>query len=140
LDSFKSINTRYHHTGGDKVLQELAQRMAEALRKIDILGRWAGDEFMLIAPQTHRGGALALGKRLQKAVRDHAVEYKGQRIEASISIGLAVLDPGRDADYEEIKLVAAAALAQAKERGGHCIELAAVSGESGGEARGAASA
>jgi diguanylate cyclase (GGDEF)-like protein len=140
VDSFKSINTRFHHTGGDQVLQELARRMAGALRKIDILGRWAGDEFMLIAPQTHRGGALAVAKRLQKAVRDHEFQYKGQSFAVTVSVGVAVLDPARDAEYEQIKLVAAAALARAKERGGNCIELVTVADESEGEGRGAASA
>jgi diguanylate cyclase (GGDEF)-like protein len=125
VDSFKAINTRYHHPGGDQVLRELARCMSKALRKIDVLGRWAGDEFMLIAPQTHRGGAVVLAKRLQQAVRDNSFDYNGHRIDVSISIGLAVVDPGRDTDYEQIKVAAAAALARAKGRGGNMIEFAA---------------
>ena len=71
VDFFKEINTTFHHPGGDQVLGDLARCMTAALRKIDMLGRWAGDEFMLIAPQTHRAGALVLAERLRALVQNH---------------------------------------------------------------------
>jgi diguanylate cyclase (GGDEF)-like protein len=125
-DFFKEINTRFHHPGGDHVLRELANCMNGALRKIDLLGRWAGDEFMLIAPQTHRAGALVLAERLRTLVQDHDFNYNGQPISMTVSVGLAVLQSGVIANYDQIKGVAAAALARAKDRGRNCIEFETV--------------
>jgi diguanylate cyclase (GGDEF)-like protein len=125
-DFFKEINTKYHHPGGDRVLADLAKCMSGALRKIDMLGRWAGDEFMLIAPQTHRAGALVLVERLRTLVENHDFVYNGQRIPVTVTVGLAVLEAGRAADYDQVKLAAAAALARAKANGRNCVEYTAV--------------
>jgi diguanylate cyclase len=125
-DFFKEINTKFLHPGGDQVLVELAKCMAAALRQIDMLGRWAGDEFMLIAPQTHRAGALVLAERLRTLVERHPFRYQGQPIPVTVTIGLAVLEAGRAADYEQVKEAAAAALARAKAKGRNCVEVAAV--------------
>jgi diguanylate cyclase (GGDEF)-like protein len=125
-DFFKEINTKFHHPGGDQVLCALARCMAAALRKIDMLGRWGGDEFMLIAPQTHRAGALVLAERLRTLVQTQPFSYKGQRIPLTVTIGLAVVEAGRAADYEQVKLAAAAALARAKANGRNCVEIVAV--------------
>lgn len=126
VDFFRDINKSYHHTGGDQVLRDLAQCMSAALRKIDMLGRWAGDEFMLVAPQTHRAGALMLAERLRAHVEGTAFTFNGQRIPVTVTIGLAVLEAGRDADYSQLKAVAAASLARAKINGRNCVELASV--------------
>lgn len=126
VDFFREVNTKFHHPAGDYVLSELAKCMAAALRKIDMLGRWAGDEFMLIAPQTQRAGALVLVERLRTLVESHAFVYKGQRIPMTVTIGLAVLEAGRTADYDQVKQAAAAALARAKANGRNCVEYAAV--------------
>jgi diguanylate cyclase (GGDEF)-like protein len=125
-DFFKEINTKFHHPGGDQVLCDLAKVMAGALRKIDMLGRWAGDEFMLIAPQTNRAGGLVLAERLRTLVEIHQFSYHGQQIPMTVSVGMAVLEPGRGADYEQVKLAASAALARAKANGRNCVEVAAV--------------
>lgn len=126
VDFFKEINTKYHHPGGDHALRELAHCMAAALRKIDMLGRWAGDEFMLIAPQTHRAGALVLAERLRTLVQNHVIDYEGQRIPVTVTIGLAVLEAGRSAEYDQVKAAACTALARAKENGRNCVEIVAV--------------
>ncbi len=126
VDFFKQINTKFHHPGGDRVLADLARCMAGALRKIDVLGRWAGDEFMLIAPQTDRAGALALAERLRARVLAHPFDYDGQPIPVTVTVGLAVLEAGRDADYDQVKRAAAAALARAKASGRNRVEAVAV--------------
>jgi diguanylate cyclase len=126
VDLFKKINTEFHHPGGDAVLSDLAKCMAASLRKIDMLGRCGGDEFMLIAPQTHRPGALVLAERLRTLVENHPFIYQGRKIPVTVTIGLAVVDAGRSVDYEQVKLAAAAALARAKENGRNCVEIVAV--------------
>jgi diguanylate cyclase len=130
-DFFKDINTKYLHLGGDQVLTQLARCMSEGLRKIDMLGRWGGDEFMLIGPQTHRAGAVALAERLRALVEAKSFDVHGQEVPVTITIGLAVLEPGRSADYEQVKLAAAAALARAKANGRNCVEVVSVTNMGG---------
>ncbi len=100
--------------------------MTGALRKRDLLGRWAGDEFMLILPQTHRAGALVLAERLRMLVQEHTFIYKGQRIPVTVTIGLAVVEAGREASYEQVEHAAAAALMRAKANGRNYVEIEAV--------------
>jgi diguanylate cyclase (GGDEF)-like protein len=126
IDFFKQVNTKFHHPGGDQVLRDLARCMTGALRKIDMLGRYGGEEFMLIAPQTHRAGALVIAERLRTLVQNHLFSYKGDRIPVTVSIGLALLEAGREADYDQVKQAAAAALARAKANGRNCVEIVAV--------------
>jgi diguanylate cyclase (GGDEF)-like protein len=127
VDLFKEINTKFHHPGGDQVLSDLSRCMTAALRKMDMLGRWGGDEFLLIAPQTPRPGALVLAERLRTLVESYPFSYNGQRIPVTVTIGLAVLEAGREADYEQVKRAAAAALGRAKANGRNCVEIVSVS-------------
>jgi diguanylate cyclase (GGDEF)-like protein len=132
VDHFKEINTKHFHPGGDQVLRDLARCMTGSLRKIDMVGRMgAGDEFLLIAPHTHRPGALALAERLRARVQNHTFTYKGQRVPVTVTIGLAVVETGRTPEYEQVQLAAAAALALAKASGRNCVEIAAVASSAG---------
>jgi diguanylate cyclase (GGDEF)-like protein len=123
VDFFKEINSKFLHPAGDYVLRELAKCLTAGLRKIDVLGRSGGDEFMLIAPQTHRAGGLVLAERLRARVERHSFLYQGQEVPVTISIGLAVVEAGRPADYEQVKMVAAVALKRAKDNGRSCVEI-----------------
>jgi diguanylate cyclase (GGDEF)-like protein len=127
LDFFKDVNTRYLHSGGDFALRELARVLTAGLRKIDMLGRMAGDEFLLIAPQTHRAGGLALAERLRAQVEAHPFVYDGQQIPVTVTIGLAVVEAGRPAEYEQVRKAAETALARAKAHGRNCVEIEPVS-------------
>lgn len=71
LDFFKQINDQYGHQTGDKVLQEISQLMNQHCRKIDILGRWGGEEFLLLCPRTNLEGALKLANKIRAIVREH---------------------------------------------------------------------
>ncbi len=123
LDFFKQVNTLYLHSGGDYVLRELARVLTAELRKIDVLGRMGGEEFLLIAPQTHRAGGLALAERLRAQVAAHKFVYDGQEIPVTVSVGLAVVEADRPADYEQVKKAAETALRRAKASGRNCVEV-----------------
>jgi diguanylate cyclase (GGDEF)-like protein len=123
VDCFKAINTKYHHPGGDQVLSDLAKCMTAALRRIDALGRLGGDEFMLVAPQTNLPGGNALAERLRARVEHFPFSYQGEAIPVTVSIGLAVLEAGQNATFEQLKKAAAAALARAKINGRNCVEI-----------------
>jgi diguanylate cyclase (GGDEF)-like protein len=120
IDHFKEINTRYLHPGGDKVLVSVARALNRSLRTVDHVGRVGGDEFQVIAPETSREGAAVLGDRIHATVEQTLVIYKDpvtcrdQTIPVRVSVGFAVAEEGKPADYDKLKHVAAVALSEAK--------------------------
>jgi diguanylate cyclase (GGDEF)-like protein len=116
-DNFKDINTRYLVPGGDQVLMDLGKVLSACVRTVDTLGRVGGEEFLVIAPETTLEGAFVLGERIRTAVEEFPFSYKGEPIRVTVSVGLAVADMGLMADYDQLKHVAAEALAEAKARG-----------------------
>lgn len=90
IDHFKRINDDEGHQAGDRVLQELARRMEGVVRAGDLIGRWGGEEFVVVAPRTDLAGALALGERIRAAVADHPVDLGGRGLAVTVSGGCAV--------------------------------------------------
>jgi diguanylate cyclase (GGDEF)-like protein len=117
VDHFKEINCRYLLPGGDKVLVDLAKVLQGSLRGVDFLGRIGGEEFLVIAPETGADGALVLGERIRTTVQNALFSYKEDEIKVTVSIGFAVAEAGEAADYEQMKHIAAGALAEAKVSG-----------------------
>ncbi|MFB6260891.1 MAG: diguanylate cyclase, partial [Thiohalorhabdaceae bacterium] len=68
VDHFKAVNDRFGHDAGDRILKALSQTVAEGLRGPDRLGRWGGEEFMILAPETGKEGAVNLAERLRALV------------------------------------------------------------------------
>ena len=90
IDKFKSVNDTYGHAAGDKALQAVAESLKIALRKSDILGRYGGDEFMIILPETSLDGAKKLAEKIRGAVNEISLELPmHQRISLSVSVGVA---------------------------------------------------
>jgi diguanylate cyclase (GGDEF)-like protein len=122
VDHFKKINCDYLLPGGDKVLMDLAKCLQGSLRTVDSLGRIGGEEFLVIAPETSMEGAAVLGERIRSTVQNTPFLYKEHVISVTVSLGFAVADTGVAADYEQMKHLAAAALADAKIKGrNRCI-------------------
>jgi len=92
LDHFKSVNDRHGHPVGDAVLRTFADRVRKAVRRVDILVRRGGEEFVLIMPQTGATQALATGNRIQQTLHGEAFDIDGTRIEQTVSIGVATWD------------------------------------------------
>ncbi|MCG6657755.1 diguanylate cyclase [Halomonas campisalis] len=91
-DHFKRINDRFGHEMGDRVLRELARRVGQSLRGCDHLGRWGGEEFVVLATETDREAAVGLGERLRRLIAEVAVE--GLPLSITASIGVALWQPG----------------------------------------------
>ena len=94
LDYFKSINDSHGHDVGDQFLQLVVQRVRSHLRKGDLLGRYGGDEFLLVMPGTTLDTAHGIAQRICDAVASGPVAISGLQINASLSIGLARFHPG----------------------------------------------
>jgi diguanylate cyclase (GGDEF)-like protein len=117
VDHFKQINCRYLLPGGDKVLVDLARCLVGSLRGVDLMGRIGGEEFLVIAPETNVEGAAVLGERIRTTVQNTPFSYKEETITVTVSLGFAVAEANVPADYEQMKHIAAAALAEAKVKG-----------------------
>jgi diguanylate cyclase (GGDEF)-like protein len=95
IDHFKLVNDVEGHPAGDQVLREFAGRMRTVSRAGDVVGRWGGEEFIVIAPHTDLEGAVRLGERIRAAVADQPMDLGGHSIAVTVSIGCVV---GLDAD------------------------------------------
>ena len=96
LDKFKTVNDTHGHLAGDRVLVAVAQALVSAVRRAgDVVGRWGGEEFVVVLPGAGLDGALAVAERMRAAVVGLAVETEaGVRLRQTISIGAAVHRPG----------------------------------------------
>jgi two-component system cell cycle response regulator len=95
VDHFKNVNDALGHKAGDDVLKQIAGRLRTTLRIEDILGRWGGEEFVLLLPHTGAEAATVLSERLRRQVSSTPVEAEGQRLTVTISIGGAAAEaPG----------------------------------------------
>jgi len=92
LDRFKSINDTYGHLAGDAVLREAASRMKNAVRCYDSLGRYGGEEFLVVLPGCDHASAMAQAERLRIAVAECAFPLPHQSICVTCSIGVASTD------------------------------------------------
>jgi diguanylate cyclase (GGDEF)-like protein/PAS domain S-box-containing protein len=116
VDFFKQANDRYGHHVGDRVLTELADRLKENLRSIDILGRYGGDEFVYLLPETSADGALEVCERIRKIVEGSPFTPNDLTIKITISQGVAILN-GMDQDLKSLIQSADAAAYQSKDAG-----------------------
>jgi len=89
IDHFKKFNDRYGHVVGDQVLRAAAQMMASALRESDIIGRYGGEEFSIILPDTNNSSANYVGERLLAKVSDIPFDTEAGKLSIQISVGIA---------------------------------------------------
>jgi diguanylate cyclase (GGDEF)-like protein len=123
LDNFKSINDRFGHAFGDRVLQIFAATARNAVRGSDFVGRLGGEEFAVVLHGMARERALAVAERIRNAFADEAEVIEGQKVGATVSIGLALHD-GSAIAFTELLWKADRALYQAKEGGRNRVEWA----------------
>jgi diguanylate cyclase (GGDEF)-like protein len=122
VDQLKRVNDRFGHDVGDRVLRHVAGVLQETVRRVDMPGRWAGDEFLVVLPDTGGAAARRLAKRLLKALRDHPPPIEDPAVFAGLSAGVAEYRP----DESVVDLVRRAdqAMYEAKKAGGDHIAAA----------------
>jgi diguanylate cyclase (GGDEF)-like protein len=96
LDHFKRVNDLHGHLVGDAVLRIVAERMREALRDDDLVGRYGGEEFLLILRGAPLATAGLVADRLRKRIGTQPIEVDGHRLHITTSVGVAQLGPGED--------------------------------------------
>ena len=118
LDHFKRVNDSFGHDVGDQVLQEVARLVNENIRSVDTAGRWGGEEFMVLMPQTVAASARTAAEKLRQAIAQHRFAEVGT---VTASFGVALFTP-RD-DRDSLLKKADQALYQAKARGRNRVEI-----------------
>jgi diguanylate cyclase (GGDEF)-like protein len=113
VDNFKQVNDRSGYRAGDEVLHMLAKRCRQCLRSIDIAGRYGGDEFVFVLPESTMEGAIKVAERLRFSVDSDLFATTAEPLRISISIGAAVLTPPQSS-FAQLLEQAGAALHAAK--------------------------
>jgi two-component system, cell cycle response regulator len=122
IDHFKLINDTYGHVAGDAVLIEVALRMQSALRRDDTIGRYGGEEFIVVMPDLEKQRAYKMAERLRMRVAESPYFVLEQKISVTLSVGVAIDDWGIDAG--SLLRAADEALYRAKARGRNRVEFA----------------
>ena len=121
LDDFKQVNDLHSHSAGDHVLRTVAHRLQSRLRVGDQVARWGGDEFLvLLRDLADERDALGVLERLSAAVAE-PIAYEGRELRLTVSVGVAMLEPGEVLDLEDLVRRADAAMYRVKRDGRNAI-------------------
>jgi diguanylate cyclase (GGDEF)-like protein len=142
IDKFKVINDTYGHLVGDEVLKEVANALNSLLRDYDLAGRFGGEEFSVLLPQTRAADALRIAERVRANIAGLSIIAPGatgaERVHVTVSIGVTALDSGSHRELAELMAAADAALYRAKADGRDQVQMASTtrdpstSGDTGG--------
>jgi len=124
LDRFKQINDTHGHLLGDEVLRAIADTMTGVLRDYDLAGRFGGEEFVMLLPQTRATDAFRIAERVRAHIaRLPIASPTGERVQVTASIGVAALDAGSSRELTDLLAAADAALYRAKASGRDQVQM-----------------
>ena len=129
LDRFKAINDNHGHLLGDQVLREIAGTMTKVLRDYDLAGRFGGEEFSMLLPQTRAVDAFRIAERVRSHISRLPIYNSSgsERVPVTVSIGVAALDGGSRRELTELLAAADAALYSAKASGRDQVHMISTS-------------
>jgi diguanylate cyclase (GGDEF)-like protein len=116
VDNFKSVNDTYGHAVGDEVLRRVAHRLREGVRHPDMVGRYGGEEFLILLPSSTLSAAMEQAARLCRHVRETGLDVKDNIINVTLSMGVAQLKIGEET-WDDLLNRADSAMYTAKSRG-----------------------
>jgi diguanylate cyclase (GGDEF)-like protein len=119
IDHFKDVNDTYGHKAGDRVLEGVASILVEHLRMPDKVGRYGGEEFLLVFPETGLDQTQKIAERIRAAVSNAEFDVGERKINLTISIGATLFERGED--LEQLLSRADQALYQAKQSGRNLV-------------------
>jgi diguanylate cyclase (GGDEF)-like protein/PAS domain S-box-containing protein len=120
LDHFKRINDEYGHQAGDDAIRLAADAAREMLRRTDVIGRYGGEEFAVVLPDTGADAAMTIAERLR--INVSKIDVQGTAHNLSISVGVTTCQPESSTKIDEILNMADKALLSAKRRGRNRVE------------------
>jgi diguanylate cyclase (GGDEF)-like protein len=122
LDHFKQINDQYGHLIGDHVLQEFAKRSKNSVRDIDLVGRYGGEELIILLPETDRATSMEVAERLRNSIACTPIQVFDKEIAVTVSIGVACQDENTT-DLETLIARADQAMYIAKHKGRNRVAI-----------------
>lgn len=121
IDNFKTINDFYGYQVGDVILRDLARLTAETMRSIDEVGRYGGEEFLVILPETNLKNASIAGSRIKNRVMNHVFPGIAKDIKVSLSIGITSYLRDVDISVDDLLRRTDQSLYEAKKKGKNCV-------------------
>jgi diguanylate cyclase (GGDEF)-like protein/PAS domain S-box-containing protein len=127
IDHFKKVNDRYGHIAGDHVIQHTAKILSKNLRRTDRIGRYGGDEFIILLPETELSKAKSIAQKLRKKIEGARLKLDDKTIQITSSMGVSSIQSrknkqaGTIPEFQHIISLADRALYQAKEDGRNCV-------------------
>src|SRR5204863_4686358 len=125
LDNFKSVNDTFGHLAGDHVLRESARRLRNNIRNYDALGRYGGEEFLVVLPGCDESGGMAQAERLREAIGGEPILTSGGEVTVTCSVGLAWTPQPEPAATKDLLRSADDALYSAKRTGRNRVAMQA---------------
>ena len=122
LDDFKNINDTCGHLVGDAVLRGVAQRLTALMRSYDSVGRYGGEEFVVVLPRCNREQARSMAERLRTAFANEPVNTPHGTFAVTLSCGVGIIDSGSSESIEQFIRAADDALYKAKRGGRNRVE------------------
>ncbi|HTQ56296.1 MAG TPA: diguanylate cyclase [Bryobacteraceae bacterium] len=122
LDGFKPVNDRFGHLVGDAVLRQAAALMRASVRRYDAVGRYGGEEFLIVLPGCETGDGMAIAERIREAISGETFRAGEEQIRITCSLGATRVAPETMPHGDDLVRAADAALYRAKHKGGNCVE------------------
>jgi diguanylate cyclase (GGDEF)-like protein len=117
IDHFKQINDRHGHIVGDNMLQGFSAYLRTCVREVDVIGRYGGEEFIIMLPDTTLVGAAQLAERICSGVRSHSIVFDGRSMTVTASLGVTSWDATQAIGIDKLVEQADQALLSAKQSG-----------------------
>lgn len=124
IDHFKSVNDTYGHMVGDDVLREVARRLQNSVRSYDMVGRFGGEEFLIVLNNCDPSSVISRAENLRNAISAKLIQASPEPLRVTISVGLALSSEFPSSTADELINAADQALYAAKAGGRNCLRLA----------------
>ncbi len=128
IDNFKRFNDTYGHLAGDECLQEVSRRLASSVRAYDSVGRWGGEEFLIVLPGCDMNSAKGMAERLRCSVGDLPLTAREAHREVTISVGVCCKGSGTAGDADRLIEAADRAMYVAKDAGRNRVHMSLLTG------------
>jgi len=121
IDDFKKVNDDNGHDCGDFILETLADQMRSSVRKQDIIGRWGGEEFLMLLPETEIDGGVSLAEKIRKDIEVTSYVFNKKELNITMTFGVSVYD--RPMNIDQCIKMADEALYEGKKKGKNCVVM-----------------